>query len=369
MRIGDICIYAPKSQIKAGEAIDGADYMFFTSSADENKRYNNYQIDGEGIIMGTGGNATLHYYSGRFSTSTDCVVLQPNESVRCKYLYYFFRANMKILEAGFKGAGLKHTNKAYISDIRIDVIPNFDQQDRVVEVLDTLQSVINKRQMEIDKFDEIIKARFIEMFGDPKINEKGFTKAPMGNYMTILTDFSSNGSYKTLDNGVTMYDESNYAWMVRTTDLESGDVTSIKYIDKNAYELLSKSKIYGGEIIMNKIGSAGKVYLMPEITMPASLGRNAFMFRFDDRINVRFLYEQLVSEYGQAEIQQYVRGAVTKTITKDDARAVLIVVPDKRLQDDYEDFVKQVDKSKAIVQKSIDKMQLLFDSLMQEYFG
>jgi type I restriction enzyme S subunit len=207
------------------------------------------------------------------------------------------------------------------------------------------------------------------MFGDPKTNEKGFTKAPMGEYMTLLTDFSSNGSYKTLDSGVTMYDEPNYAWMVRTTDLESGDMSSIKYIDENAYELLSKSKIYGGEIIMNKIGSAGKVYLMPEINMPASLGRNAFMFRYDDRINVRFLFEQLVSEYGQAEIQQYVRGAVTKTITKDDARSVLIIIPEKDLQDKYVEFVNQVDKSKVIVQKALNETQTLFDSLMQEYFG
>ena len=235
--------------------------------------------------------------------------------------------------------------------------------------LDKLYSIIKMREDELVKLDELIKARFVEMFGDPKVNDKGFTKAPMGEYMTLLTDFSSNGSYKTLDSGVTMYDEPNYAWMVRTTDLESGDMTSIKYIDEKAYELLSKSKIYGGEIIMNKIGSAGKIYLMPEITMPASLGRNAFMFRYDDRVNVRFLYEQLTSKYGQGEIQQYVRGAVTKTITKDDARAVMIIVPDRKLQDEYVEFVKQVDKSKVIIQKSLRKTQLLFDSLMQEFFG
>ena len=207
------------------------------------------------------------------------------------------------------------------------------------------------------------------MFGDPANNEKGFIKAPMGDYMTLLTDFSSNGSYKTLDSGVTMYDEPNYAWMVRTTDLESGDMTSIKYIDKSAYELLSKSKIYGGEIIMNKIGSAGKIYLMPQINMPASLGRNAFMFRYDERINVKFLYHLLTSKYGQREIQQYVRGAVTKTITKNDARAVLIIVPPIELQNEFEAFVEQLDKSKVVVQKALGEAQLLFDSLMQQYFG
>ena len=164
--------------------------------------------------------------------------------------------------------------------------------------------------------------------------------------MTVLTDFSSNGSYKTLDSGVTMYDEPNYAWMVRTTDLESGDMTSIKYIDESAYELLAKSKIFGSEIIMNKIGSAGKIYLMPQIDMPASLGRNAFMFRYDERINVKFLFHLLTSDYGQREIQQYVRGAVTKTITKNDARSVLIIVPPIELQNEFEAFVEQIDKSK-----------------------
>ena len=120
---------------------------------------------------------------------------------------------------------------------------------------------------------------------------------------------------------------------------------------------------------MNKIGSAGKVYLMPEITMPASLGRNAFMFRYDERINVKYLYYLLISEYGQREIQQYVRGAVTKTITKNDARAVLVVVPPIELQNKYVDFVAQIDKSKVVIQKELDCAQELFDSLMQKYFG
>jgi type I restriction enzyme S subunit len=233
----------------------------------------------------------------------------------------------------------------------------------------SIQGVIDKRKVQLHELDELIKARFVELFGDPKTNPKGFVKAPMGEYMTLLTDFSSNGSYKTLDSGVTMYDEPNYAWMVRTTDLEFRDMSLIKYIDEKAYELLSKSKIFGGEIIMNKIGSAGKIYLMPKIDMPASLGRNAFMFRYNDSINVKYLYHLLVSEYGQHEIQQYVRGAVTKTITKDDARAVMILVPPIELQNEFEQIVEQVDKSKVIVQKSLTETKKLFDSLMQQYFA
>ena len=266
------------------------------------------------------------------------------------------------------GTTRKRISRKNLGNIELEIPPKEEQTD-VVSQLECLINVINSRNKELQLFDNLIKARFVEMFGDPANNEKGFIKAPMGDYMTVLTDFSSNGSYKTLDSGVTMYDEPNYAWMVRTTDLESGDMTAIKYIDEEAYELLAKSKIYGGEIIMNKIGSAGKIYLMPQIDMPASLGRNAFMFRYDERINVKFLYPLLTSEYGQREIQQYVRGAVTKTITKNDVRAVLIIVPSIELQNEFESFVEQVNKSKVKVQKALNETQKLFDSLMQQYFG
>ena len=295
--------------------------------------------------------------------------LTPDRSkVSLEFIYWLLKGKKAELNSKGTGSTFKAISRKVLEETMVPAI-DFDKQHECAEILEKIYNVIQKHKQELQVLDNLIKARFVEMFGDPVNNEKGFVKAPMGDYMTLLTDFSSNGSYKTLDSGVTMYDEPNYAWMVRTTDLESGDMDSIKYIDEQAYELLAKSKIFGGEIIMNKIGSAGKIYLMPKIDMPASLGRNAFMFRYDDRINVKFLYYLLTSDYGQREIQQYVRGAVTKTITKNDARAVLIIVPPIELQNEFEQFVEQVDKSKVAVQKALDETQLLFDSLMQEYFG
>ena len=295
--------------------------------------------------------------------------LTPDKAkVSPEFIFWLLKGKNAELNSKGTGSTFKAIGRKVLEETMVPDIP-LEKQLEFSEILERVYGIIQSRKQELLKLDDLIKARFVEMFGNPVNNEKGFVKAPMGDYITLLTDFSSNGSYKTLDSGVTMYDEPNYAWMVRTTDLESGDMTSIKYIDENAYELLAKSKIYGGEIIMNKIGSAGKIYLMPQIDMPASLGRNAFMFRYDDRINVKFLYHLLTSEYGQREIQQYVRGAVTKTITKNDARAVLIMVPPIELQNEFEAFVKQVDKSKVAVQAALDKAQLLFDSLMQQYFG
>lgn len=285
-----------------------------------------------------------------------------------EFFCYAVKNSLSVMSQQTHGATMKHITKKDFDKVLIPY-PSLNTQRKIAQKLNIVTELIVFYETELSLMEQLIKARFIEMFGDPQINEKGFTKAPMGEYLSLLTDFSSNGSYKALDSGVVMYDEPNYAWMVRTTDLESGDKSSIKYIDEKAYELLSKSKIFGGEIIMNKIGSAGKIYIIPKLTMPASLGRNAFMFRYDERINNIFIYYLLTSDYGQREIQQYVRGAVTKTITKDDARAVLIIVPPLELQQQFADFVHQVDKSREAVKKSLEKTQQLYDSLMQEYFG
>lgn len=292
----------------------------------------------------------------------------PCEELNPRFLFYFLISQRRKILVDCVGGAQAHISQGYVKKIKVPVYSK-NIQERIVNIMNICSKNIKHYEMILKEYDELVKARFIEMFGDPQINEKGFTKAPMGEYLSLLTDFSSNGSYKALDSGVVMYDEPNYAWMVRTTDLESGDKSSIKYIDEKAYELLSKSKIFGGEIIMNKIGSAGKIYIIPKLTMPASLGRNAFMFRYDERINNIFIYYLLTSDYGQREIQQYVRGAVTKTITKDDARAVLIIVPPLELQQQFADFVHQVDKSREEVKKSLEKTQQLYDSLMQEYFG
>ena len=305
-----------------------------------------------------------------YSTGFYAVRANP-EVITTECLYYLIDSELFLAQKdkNCSGATQKAITNGGMAKIEISV-PALSEQGILVDKLKHLTQLIADKKKQLNLFDEIIKSRFIEMFGDPNSNEKGWTVSTLGEYMTLLTDFSANGSYELLDSNVVMYDEPNYAVMVRTTDLEAGNLTEgVKYIDQTAYELLSKSKLYGGELIMNKIGSAGKIYIMPQIDKPASLGRNAFMFRFDDRINMFYLYALLSSDYGIKEIQQYVRGAVTKTITKESTRSIRVIVPPIELQEQYATFVEQVDKSKFAVQQALDKAQLLFDSLMQKYFG
>ncbi len=292
-----------------------------------------------------------------------------DESVKQKYLYYFLCSLKDFVNGIGRGVAQNNINLKILKNISVP-IPSSDKQNKIIKILDNVNCAIDCKKQQLLKLDELVKSRFIEMFGDPVINPLGWKTSRLGDYMTTLTDFSANGSYKLLDSHVIMYNEPHYAIMVRTTDLETGNLQNgVKYIDQNAYELLSKSKLFGGELIMNKIGSAGKIYLMPHIGVPASLGRNAFMFRFDERLNIVFLYTLLTSEYGIAEIQQHIQGAVTKTITKESTRSIRIIVPPIEKQKQFAVLVDYTNKSKLAIEKSIEKLEILKKSLMQEYFG
>ena len=308
--------------------------------------------------------------SGAYNVAMMKVIID-EKIVDRKFIYNFLKSD--VFQNYIKNVGQRAAqagfNKGELSKININ-LPTLKEQKNVAKELDKVQEIIDIREKQIEELDELIKSQFVEMFGDPFYNEKHWTKDDMGKYISVLTDFSANGSYAVLDSQVKMYDSPNYAYMVRTTDLENNNfVTDVKYIDENAYNLLAKSKVYGNEIIMCKIGSAGKCYLMPNLNKPVSLGRNAFLFRYNNNINPVFIYNLLISDYGQNEISKYVRGAVTKTITKDDARKIKIIIPPIELQYKFAEFVKQIDKQKLEIQKSLEETKKLQESLMNKYFG
>ena len=358
MRIGDLCTYAPKSSIKAGDAVLDGKYIFFTSSADEGKRFNEYQLDCEGIIMGTGGNATLHYYSGKFAVSTDCIVLLPRNDIRCKYLYYFFLANFAVLENGFKGAGLKHTNKKYIDSIELTTIPNLQNQDKVIEVLDKVSGVISFRQQQLQKLDDLVKARFVEMFGIPFVNDKHWVTKCIGE---VVTEVRYGTSRPAVEGGKYPY--------LRMNNLTNGgeiDLNNLKYIDIPDDEV-EKCIVRKGDVLFNRTNSAELV------------GKTA-MFDLDEEmiiagyiIRVRLqscLRPEILSQYMNLKpvkelLHSMAKGAVNQAnINAQELQSIEVYIPHIELQREFVAFKKQVDKSKFV--ESIHVLKLIKEAIAKE---
>lgn len=170
----DIFQFAPKSKIKAGEGLDKGRFPFYTSSAIQNKWIDTEQHFDEALIFGTGGSASIHYESQPFSTSTDCfVTITTRRDVNTKYVYYFLASNIHLLERGFKGAGLKHLSKAFLEEIEFP-LPDLETQNKIVAILDKAKAILDKREETIKMYDELLRATFLEMFGDPVLNNKGW---------------------------------------------------------------------------------------------------------------------------------------------------------------------------------------------------
>ena len=271
-----------------------------------------------------------------------------NENVDLLYLYFYLKTTKNNLEATASSTTVKIINKSSFEKIEIK-LPDIRIQKKISKKLEILENNIDFRKKQLTYLKELNKSLFTRMFGDIKTNDKNWEIKKFHEIISILTDYHANGSYKILKDNVELLDFKEYALMIRTTDLENNNfIQGVKYINEKAYNFLKKTKIFGGELIINKIGSAGNVYLMPYLNIPVSLGMNQFMIRLKKDYSNIFYYKLLTTEYYTNVIKSNVQGAVTKTITKEAIKNIDIIIPPIELQNKFAERVEKIEKLKFI---------------------
>ena len=139
-KVKDLFKFLPKAKHKAGEGLEKGTYPFYTSSAVVNKYFDEYDYEPNKLIFATGGSASVHYADSKFAVSTDNFILEPNEDVNAKYVYYYLKNNLQIIQDGFHGAGLQHLSKDYLNEVSVPMLDN-DSQDKVVSILDKADEI------------------------------------------------------------------------------------------------------------------------------------------------------------------------------------------------------------------------------------
>ena len=272
-----------------------------------------------------------------------------------KYLYYFcLRYDFEKLN---KAVTIPSLTKVDLLKIEIE-LPKLSIQEDIVSRLESIERVISLRQNQLRTLDTLIKARFVEMFGDPEINPKGYpirSMADIASYWNGLTYKPEDVS----EEGTIVLRSSN----IQNMQLDFADTVRV------SCKIGEKKYVQDNDILMcSRNGSAklvGKVALIKGIEEPMSFG--AFM------MIIRSEYYPYLMTYFQmpAFRAQIVTGATTtiNQITGSMMDKVSVPVPDIKTMNEFAAFVSQVDKSKVVVQKALDEAQMLFDSLMQKYFG
>ena len=193
-------------------------------------------------------------------------------------------------------------------------------------------------------------------------------KVRIGDFIDVLTDYHSNGSYESLRDNVTLLREKNYAVMIRTLNFEQNDFKDdLIYVDEKAYHYLSKSKVYPNDILTNKIANPGSIYIMPDLQCPATCGMNLFLIRFSSDVNQRYMYYCMKNS--EVYIKSFAHGTTTKTITKDEIRNIdLLIHKAKSDQDIIAKLLTSIDNKILSNSKISDKLEQMASTVFMHYF-
>ncbi|MFR7986607.1 MAG: restriction endonuclease subunit S [Clostridia bacterium] len=284
----------------------------------------------------------------------------PKTGVCSKYLYYAIK-NMH-LEKYYTGATVPHI---YFKDYQNEEfnLPDENHQREVICVLDILENLISCKAEQIQRLDELIKARFIEMFGVYPDNPMGWEICTIRD---IVKDVRYGSSRPAVDGGRYPY--------LRMNNITYGgelDLSDTKRIDIPDNEL-DKCAVRRGDVLFNRTNSkelVGKtcVYDRDEMMVLAGF---VIRVRVTERVLPEFLSAFLNTDFSKQMLLGMCKTAIGQAnINAQEMQNISLYLPPIELQQQFVQFKEQVDKSKVAIQKSLDETQLLFDSLMQEYFG
>ncbi|EKE13621.1 MAG: hypothetical protein ACD_12C00887G0003 [uncultured bacterium] len=369
VKLAQILDFQKKSHIKAGDGLKEGSFPFFTSSPVLSKYSSFSQFNLPSLIFGTGGKASVHVCKNPFSVSTDCLVAQLKtdltQNFEIKFIYYYLFGNIWILEKGFRGAGLEHISKGYINNIDIPELP-FEDQKRIVKILDEVDSLRQKRKQAINLLDEYLKSVFLEMFGDPMKNEKGWKASPLGKYLKVKHGFAFKSEY--------FLNKGSFILLTPGNFYEQGG-----YKDRG-----EKQKYYIGDFPKSYILSKNDLLVAMTEQAPGLLGSLIFIpesnkFLHNQRLGL-IIYDKVIVNrffifylFNHPKIRKIIYTKATGTKVRHTSptklEAINIALPPIALQNQFAIIVEKTEYTKQKMLAQSEEMEKQFQGLMQSNFS
>lgn len=196
---------------------------------------------------------------------------------------------------------------------------------------------------------------------------EGWQSKKVGDCIQILTDYTANGSFATLKENVTYYNEPNYACLVRTTDLDKKIFNPERFTDKKGYEFLRKSSLFEGDIVIANVGSTGKAYRIPKYHLPMTLAPNMYLVRFqNDLMDDKFAYYVITDDGFQRRMHQNIASTTLRAINKSNFKDVQFLHPPLPEQQKIASILTLIDDVIEKTQSQLNKLQNLKKGMMNE---
>ena len=281
-----------------------------------------------------------------------------SDKINPRYLYWFLTCNTEYLNSLGRGATFKEISKEIVANIEIS-LPAVEQQIGIAAKFEKIRELISLRKEQLTKLDELVKARFVELFGECEEHKR------LEEYANLITKGASPKWQ-----GVDYCEEGTL--FVTSENVREGylDLSKRKYLDNKINEIQPRSMLKRNDILINIVGASigrAAVYDCDEV---ANINQAVALVRVDySQINQTYLMTFLNSPQAIEMYGKMKKGGARDKLSLQNIADLQIPVASIELQKQFATFVEQTDKSKLVIQQSLDKLELLKKSLMQEYFG
>lgn len=310
--------------------------------------------------------------------SNDVLVFRAKENCDPTFLFYLLADDnfFNYATATAKGTKMPRGDKSAIMQYDVPAF-DIDTQQKIGALLWSIDQKIRLNNQINENLEQQAVLLFRSWFSsfsqsqnvrsqDSEFGEipTDFSVTKIGNLPMLVTDYVANGSFASLKANVTLYQEPNYAYFIRNTDLKAGSFGV--YVDQHSYEFLSKSTLYGGEIIISNVGDVGSVFLCPKLDGPMTLGNNIIMLRPEDDKLRYYLYIWFKYLQGQALIQGIKGGSAQPKFNKTDFKNTSVLLPSTELLSRFHDTVAPIFEMIGLHQAENKRLSCLRDALLPQ---
>ena len=295
-----------------------------------------------------------------------CLRLKSNKITK-SYLFHFLNSNFFEQQCimASNGVAQKNMSTEWLKDYEIPLYtPN--QQEEIVTVLNAAQSILSSRRQQLQKLDELIKARFVELFGDPRINPNKYPVCQLSDYIVFLTSGSRGWAQYCADDGT--------EWFITIKNVKDCHIETDNMQPINAPNNAEakRTRVQEGDLLISITADLGRTGVVTKEIAEhgAYINQHLTCIRLkQDVLNPLYVAYFMESPAGKEQFESKNQSAVKAGLNFNSINSLRLMIPPLDDQNAFIDFIKQTDKSKAVIQKALDEAQLLFDSLMQKYFG
>ncbi|MBO0422577.1 restriction endonuclease subunit S [Enterococcus plantarum] len=327
--------------------------------------------DGKSVLLGRKGTIdNPQYVEGKFWTvDTSYYTVVNEKKLLTKLFYYMCQCfDYKYFQTGSTLPSMTQLDLGLI----ILPVPNLLEQEGILNFLDNKVRQIDKAikllEQEIVEIKEYIQALIEENTNDISWKEYRFK-----NLISVLTDYTANGSFQSIANNVQYLDNENYARVIRLTDLRVNFENTGLYVDKHAYKFLNKSSLHGNELLLANVGAyAGLTMLMPKVDFISTLGPNMYLIRPNIKlISSKFLYYTMQSNYVMEQLKNKSTASAQPKLNKQDVKTIYLRIPSLAKQEAIlKDLEKKIKLAEILITKKNNQLKtiiLLRKSLIFEY--